>query len=123
MFLLADLLKECNFIMENVEVKVEAKDKRNLKAEVYKSKVRFHTLAMITNKEIQGMLFDAPLFKVGARISLKNVTLVTSLVNTCKSQTAITAETRNGVYTEIYNRKYTLELQDAFDNLLNKLAN
>ncbi len=107
---------------------VEAKDKRNLKSEVYESKVRFHTTAMITDKDFgekksNGILFTAPLFLVGAKISLKNVILATSLVNTCKSQTAITAETRNGVYTEIYNRKYILELQEAFDNLLNKLTN
>ena len=105
--------------IENVEVKKQEK----LKAELYKSKVRFHTTAMITDKDSsekksEGILFTVPLFQVGAKIFLRNVTLVTSLVNTCRSQTAITVD--DG---EIHNRKYTLELEEAFENLLNKLEN
>ena len=82
-------------------------DTRDLQSEVYKSKLRFHTTAMITDngsddKKSQGILLTAPLFLVGMKMHLKNVKLVTSAVNTCKSQTAITA-----VDGEIYNRKYT----------------
>ena len=96
--------------------------KRDLKKEVYASRLRFHTTAMVTDRRVdgnksKGILLTVPLFPVGIKMPLKNVKLVTSLVNTCKSQTAITA-----VDGEIYNRKYTLELQDAFDNFFNKLA-
>ena len=96
-------------------------NKKDLESEVYESKVRFHTTAMITDKDSgdksNGMLFVAPLFQVGTRISLKNVKLVTSAVNTCRSQAAITA-----VDGGICNRKYTLELEEVFNNLLDKLA-
>ena len=97
-------------------------NEKDLKSEVYESEVRFHTMAMITDKnsgeeKSKGILLTAPLFKIGTKIFLKNVKLVTSLVNTCKSQTAITA-----VDGKIYNRKYTDELNDMFDNLQGKIT-
>ena len=97
-------------------------DQKNLEDALYTKSNCFQTIAMITDsngengdKKHEGILVIVPLFKAGTKIELKNVTLVTSNVNTCKSQTAIIAGK------DEYNRKYTEELKDMFDNFKVKL--
>ena len=96
-------------------------NKKNLQLDAYKSKVRFHAMAMIMGKSFdkkkyEGNFLTAQLFKIVTTMSLKNVKLVKSLVNTCESKTAITV-----VDGKIYSRKYTYELNDMFNYLEEKM--
>ena len=88
-----------------------------LKDLLYEDEKRFRSTAMITDlatdgnrKKKKGIIVVVPLFECGLNAKLKNVTVVTSLVNTCKTETAVTGTDSNA-------RKYVDELKDLFDHL------